>query len=88
MRYRIAKALDLLNGSMSVTEVALLVGFNDSSYFSRIIRRFIGISPSQYSQSGDTEKQMLRVRSTRGDLLSHEVLSHNAISVRKVENCK
>jgi signal transduction histidine kinase/AraC-like DNA-binding protein len=48
-RYRISKAkLLLAEGSQSITEIALAVGFSDSGYFSRLFRREAGISPESY----------------------------------------
>ena len=48
-RYRIRQAKTLLEaGHKSITEVALEVGFSDSSYFARVFRRETGMSPSAY----------------------------------------
>jgi signal transduction histidine kinase/AraC-like DNA-binding protein/ABC-type sugar transport system substrate-binding protein len=48
-RYRIRKAKALLElGNQSITEVALEVGFSDSSYFARVFRGEVGVSPSAY----------------------------------------
>jgi len=48
-RYRIQRARQLLTGShMTVTEIALEVGFSDSNYFSRVFRREVGMSPLTY----------------------------------------
>ncbi len=47
VRMENAKAL-LRNGELSVREVAELVGFDDSHYFSRIFSRWTGIHPSVY----------------------------------------
>lgn len=45
-RYRVNLAKKMLETSeVSVTEVALSVGFCDSSYFGRIFRREVGVSP-------------------------------------------
>ncbi len=45
-RYRIQQAKQLLsNGDLSITEIALEVGFSDSNYFSRAFRREVGLSP-------------------------------------------
>lgn len=50
-RYRIKQAKALLaRGDMSVTEVALAVGFSDSGYFSRVFRDEVGVSPSAYQR--------------------------------------
>ena len=49
LRYRITEACRMLqNPSASVTDVAYAVGFNDSSYFARIFKRYAGVTPSQY----------------------------------------
>lgn len=49
MRLRIQKAMELLrNTDMSITEIALQTGFNDSNYFSRQFNKLIGDSPSAY----------------------------------------
>jgi len=48
-RYRIKQAkLLLATGSKTVTEIAFDVGFSDSSYFARVFRREVGLSPSAY----------------------------------------
>ncbi len=48
-RYRIQQARQLLVSSdMTVTEIALEVGFSDSNYFSRVFRREVGVSPLTY----------------------------------------
>jgi two-component system response regulator YesN len=48
-RYRLRRAKELLvTTEKSITEIALEVGFNDSSYFGRIFRRENGISPLAY----------------------------------------
>lgn len=49
VRYRILESCRLLKSpSTNVTDVAYAVGFNDSSYFSRTFRRYVGMSPSSY----------------------------------------
>ena len=50
-RYRIQKARCLLvEQDMSITEVMGSVGFSDSSYFTRVFRREVGVSPSEYQR--------------------------------------
>ena len=50
LRYRILEACRLLrHPGANVTKVAYSVGFNDSSYFARVFRRFIRTSPSAYN---------------------------------------
>lgn len=51
VRYRILEACkELLHPNVPVTNVAHSVGFNDPSYFARVFRRFIGVSPSEYCE--------------------------------------
>jgi len=51
-RYRIHQAKMLLRDKdLSITEVAMRVGFSDSGYFSRIFRRISGLSPENYRYS-------------------------------------
>ncbi len=46
---RIEKAKLLLSGSpLRITEVCYEVGYNDISYFNRIFRRYVGMTPSTY----------------------------------------
>jgi len=48
-RYRIKQARELLEaGQLSVTAVALAVGFADSTYFGRVFQREVGVTPSAY----------------------------------------
>lgn len=51
-KYRISTALSLLqNTALSVTEIAFSTGFNSSSYFSKVFREYMGITPLQYRKS-------------------------------------
>lgn len=48
-RTRIEKAAMLLkNTDESITNIAIKVGFNDVNYFSRMFKRFMNMSPTQY----------------------------------------
>jgi two-component system, response regulator YesN len=49
-RVRIEKACQLLkeDSSLSISEISSLVGYSDHSYFTRVFRKLMGISPSQY----------------------------------------
>jgi signal transduction histidine kinase/DNA-binding response OmpR family regulator/ABC-type sugar transport system substrate-binding protein len=50
-RFRVNQAQQLLlDTGKSVTEIALDVGFSDSGYFSRVFRREVGLSPTDYRQ--------------------------------------
>ncbi len=46
---RMEKAMDLLNPSTPISEVAYMIGYNDVSYFSRRFKKKIGVSPKQYA---------------------------------------
>ena len=49
VHYRSEQAADLLlHTDRSITEIAVLCGFFDISYFIRTFRRFYGTSPSRY----------------------------------------
>jgi AraC-like DNA-binding protein/nitrogen-specific signal transduction histidine kinase len=51
-RYRVNRAKQLLHESTnSITEIARLVGFSDSGYFSRIFHRETGISPEAFRRN-------------------------------------
>ena len=45
---KVEAAKELLNGGMSITTVAFDMGFNSSSYFSTVFRKFTRISPSEF----------------------------------------
>lgn len=49
VRLRIQRAMELLrNTDLSITEIAMEVGFNDSNYFSRQFHRILGESPRSF----------------------------------------
>ena len=51
LRYRIGQACsELQHPNISVSNVAVSVGFNDPSYFARAFRRFVGLSPSEFCE--------------------------------------
>jgi len=48
-RYRIRQARALLeNGDLSVTQIALAVGFSESAHFTRTFQREVGVTPRAY----------------------------------------
>jgi AraC-like DNA-binding protein len=52
VRLRIQRAMELLrNTDLTITEIALEVGFNDSNYFTRQFRRALGESPRSFRQT-------------------------------------
>lgn len=49
---RIDHAKELIKqGDISLTEVSYLVGYDDYSYFNKVFRKIMGISPSEYRQN-------------------------------------
>jgi two-component system response regulator YesN len=59
-RVRIAKAKELLeNTDISVTDIALQVGFNDPAYFAAIFRREFGLTPLAYRKLKRGQAQTL-----------------------------
>lgn len=57
---RFTRARELLDQSMSVTNVASALGYDSINSFSRAFRNYCGVSPSEYRRSGRIE------RSSRG----------------------
>jgi AraC-like DNA-binding protein len=50
-RYRVFQAKELLRQTNdSIGHVGQRVGFSDASYFSRVFRRLVGISPGAYRE--------------------------------------
>lgn len=62
LRYRILEACrELQHPNIAVTNVAYSVGFNDPSYFARVFRRYIDLSPSEYCEHvsrGENSRRM------------------------------
>lgn len=52
MGERIRRAKELLQGCMSVRDVALASGFQTISYFSRQFKQFTGMTPQEYRKGG------------------------------------
>ena len=55
LRYRVRRACQKLQARIvNIADVAYAVGFSDPSYFTRVFKRFVGLSPSEYSTSAGT----------------------------------
>lgn len=53
-RIRISRACKFLNeGSMTISQVAEVVGINDLSYFSRLFKSLVGCTPSEFKKKSD-----------------------------------
>ena len=50
-KIKIEASKKLLEQDLNITEVGYIVGFNDASYFSKVFRKFEGISPNSYKKS-------------------------------------
>jgi transcriptional regulator GlxA family with amidase domain len=60
VQLRVQRAATLLKESqVSVTEAAFIVGFNDCSYFARMFRRQLGVSPSRYRAENELSQLLL-----------------------------
>jgi predicted TIM-barrel enzyme/AraC-like DNA-binding protein len=51
-RYRIGKATEAMkqNPTLSISEISLLVGFSNSSYFSKKFKKVTGVTPKKYRE--------------------------------------
>ncbi|RVC67515.1 AraC family transcriptional regulator, partial [Mesorhizobium sp. M00.F.Ca.ET.038.03.1.1] len=54
LQQRLQRAAKLLTKAdfLPVKEVAVLCGFEDANYFSKVFRRFYGITPTQFRTTG------------------------------------
>lgn len=79
LRYRVLVACkELQHPNVPVSNVAYSVGFNDPSYFARVFRRFIGVSPSEYCEQTSSHQIDQRVRHLATSLELPERNSANA----------
>ena len=54
-RYRVNRSLPLLqDSSQSISDIAVACGFNNSSYFAKMFKRFMHCTPMQYRQKSNT----------------------------------
>ena len=58
MDKRIKKARELLlSTSLSITEIATSIGYKDPLYFSRIFKKYVGMSPREFRKSGEKKEK-------------------------------
>jgi transcriptional regulator GlxA family with amidase domain len=78
MRQRVARGKDiLLQGDMSICDVAALLGFCDQSHFTRTFRRVTGMSPREYLRKcADARRHSTYVQEPRRSF------DHDAIHAR------
>ena len=59
MHYRILKAADIIQHNLKnpapISELAISVGFNNTSYFNKRFREYFGCTPTQYRKMAKTE---------------------------------
>jgi len=48
LRYRVAKAKELLRGSMPISEIAFACGFADQSHLTRVFSKQTGVTPGEW----------------------------------------
>lgn len=59
IRFRINQACALMRDKrLNVSEAAYSAGFNDRLYFSRIFKKYKGVSPSKYVQTTDADSSV------------------------------
>ena len=50
--YRIEKSMVmLLNENIKASTIAYMVGFDDQSYFTKVFKKILGITPNQYREN-------------------------------------
>ena len=70
MRYRVTESVRLLrNPNANVTDVAYATGFNDSSYFSRMFKRYINMAPTEFVRQNSDTRVSIRNLTGPGQLL-------------------
>lgn len=53
IRTRVTQAINFLNMGYSVQQTAFHVGYTDASNFSKVFKKYVGISPQNYQQQGN-----------------------------------
>lgn len=63
--FRLKKAEELIRTTgLSIKEIGKAVGYPDPNYFTKVFRRFRGVSPSQFRESGTTGHSSFRESGT------------------------
>lgn len=76
LRFRIFEACkELQHPNVPVANVAYSVGFNDPSYFARVFRRYIGVTPSEYCEQTNNSEVDQRIRTLSKSLELPELKS-------------
>ncbi|WP_237179030.1 response regulator transcription factor [Paenibacillus sp. MMS18-CY102] len=57
-KVRVEKAAELLSGdTASISEISGMVGYSDHSYFTKVFKKWTGLSPSQYRRQQPNQKR-------------------------------
>lgn len=77
---RVEKAMSFLNNtSAGVTEIALKVGFDDVNYFSRVFKKLMGVSPTEYRKIQNTDVLKGDVQKMKANYHTHTYLCGHAL---------
>jgi len=57
LRYRVAKAKQLLLGPTAIADIALTCGFGDQSHLTRVFTRHVGIAPGEWRRERRYQRQ-------------------------------
>jgi AraC-like DNA-binding protein len=64
VRYRLAKAKELLLGHMAIADIALACGFGDQSHLTRVFAKHTGIAPGEWRRERRYRRLQEKVPST------------------------
>lgn len=83
LRLKLQKAKTLLlSGDLSVTDVAMMSGFNDSNHFSAIFKKYVGISPRAFSKTNGRDEDNGRTATIlQGE--SADILPGDGVSINQ-----
>lgn len=54
-KIRIRKACEFLNQDIPIADISSMVGYSDQSYFSKVFKKFIGLTPSSFRKNKTKE---------------------------------
>ena len=80
---RMEKAKDfLLSNSMTISNIAHLVGFDDPLYFSRVFKKYTGYSPKEYEKLLPEVNRYEKMSDTSSDVADVFIRMWNIVTVR------
>ncbi len=81
IKYRVYSATHLIVcniNELSISEIAMKTGFNSSSYFNKMFRKYIGCTPSEFRKTAD-----INLSNTR-ELLHKHIHSHDVVFLEEL----